>query len=806
MPESRASHRPTGFVAYPSRPTELPDTIRAAVAQINREPHATLRTWQDLSVSGHLIINQICDAISDAQFFVADLTDINPNVLFEVGYAIAKGKPIWLLLDTSLSQKKFSELALLSTTGYSAYTNAEDIVRSFNREQPYAPERPALLGTLLPSDTSRKSSMLYIRALHNTESNRRISKRLQNIHSPTIVDDPTEAPNQTLTWYVRQVALAESVVCSLDHPERTGASTRNARTSLVAGVAHGFGKPLLMLAPQEFPVPLDYREILRAYSSSDDAVAKLEQWLAPIEATLRNDASVRRRQSDDHLQAMELRGLHLGEYIAENESDALVDNYFVETAAYREALSTGRQSLFVGRKGAGKTANMLQLEARLNSDRRNVVATIRPLSYELEGVVALLARLPDRDRKIYVVESLWKVLLYTEILNALKASIQTLPLSARTSEERRFIDDTAAWSALLDGDFAVRLENAVKMLSELDARRSEREAQDGIQGFRGEVSETIHLEMLSSMRDAIVSGSARKHRIALLVDNLDKSWDKNADLPALSEFLLGLLSGANRVRDDLAKCARRAQRQLDVSLAVFLRADIFERVRGVAREPDKLTYSRIEWKDPEMLYRIAEQRYMANQRSRGAPNKGTHGSEIWERHFCEEVRGLPPRAYIASVALPRPRDFLFFLKASIETAVNRGHARVEEEDILQAEQEYSHFACEVLLVEDTLGDTSLESVLLALVGGRSTLTHNELKHALVTAGVATTQVDSVIEQLCWLSLLQLETSSGAFSSVQSLAEFKKNMALARKLASTRSHGEIVYRIHAAFRAYLETIA
>lgn len=43
------------------------------------------------------------DAIDQADFVLADVTDSNANVLFELGYAYGRGKPTLLLLDRSRS-------------------------------------------------------------------------------------------------------------------------------------------------------------------------------------------------------------------------------------------------------------------------------------------------------------------------------------------------------------------------------------------------------------------------------------------------------------------------------------------------------------------------------------------------------------------------------------------------------------------------------------------------------------------------------------------------------------------------------
>jgi hypothetical protein len=95
--------------------------------------------------------------------------------------------------------------------------------------------------------------------------------------------------------------------------------------------------------------------------------------------------------------ATELRGLRLGEYVAENEVDQL-DNYFVETSAYKLALE-GRSSIFVGRKGTGKTANLIRVASTLRADKRKLVVVIEPVGYDLTGLTRLLRKYREEDTK-----------------------------------------------------------------------------------------------------------------------------------------------------------------------------------------------------------------------------------------------------------------------------------------------------------------------------------------------------------------------------------------------------------------------
>ena len=191
-----------------------------------------------------------------------------------------------------------------------------------------------------------------------------------------------------------------------------------------------------------------------------------------------------------------MKSLRLGEYVAENEVESLSD-YFVETAAYRAALE-GKQSIFVGRKGSGKSANFLALAKELQTDARNLVCIIKPVAYELEGVVSLLSRYKEKDEKNYAVESLWKFLLITEIANTAGRAIEERPGKAANEDEQELLDLLNAKGRFLRKDFSIRVEECVE---ELNLKVSKLKADDRRrEESRLAISEAIHENVLGELR------------------------------------------------------------------------------------------------------------------------------------------------------------------------------------------------------------------------------------------------------------------------------------------------------------------
>src|ERR1700724_1502477 len=95
---------PRAFFAYPASPLALAETIREAASKINRTHVAIVHPWERMAVTGKNIVQEICREINRAQIFCADITGLNPNVMFELGYAIARNRRIWPVLDASIAE------------------------------------------------------------------------------------------------------------------------------------------------------------------------------------------------------------------------------------------------------------------------------------------------------------------------------------------------------------------------------------------------------------------------------------------------------------------------------------------------------------------------------------------------------------------------------------------------------------------------------------------------------------------------------------------------------------------------------
>lgn len=778
-----------GFFAYPSNPPNSSDAIKEAVEQLNINQEVKIKTWEELTIVGKRIISEICNEIDSSQLFLADITGINPNVLFELGYAIAKNKRIWLILDTSILNSKtlFDQFSTLISFGYAPYQNSGHIIRRFYEEIP----QHDLASTLFESEIRPQlvdvvdMQLLYLKSKYENEASIKVANQLRNLRSSMIIDDPREAGGQNISWYAQQISRSTGVLCHF--LQRQDSQVHNARNSLICGLAHGMGKNIVILAENEFPSPLDYKHLVRKYERSSDAVKHMERWLPTLEQQHRKERDAHKRIASVAKLATELKSFRIGEYLAENEEDYL-DECFIETQEYREALE-GRSRIFVGRKGCGKTANLLKLTSMLRRDPHNLVCSIRPVAYEVEGVLNLLKRYKDFDNKGFVIESLWKFLLYTELAACLAREIEQYPAHVSQSKEQ-----TQLLEILLEekintmDDFSIRLERYVGEM--LAIRHS-----DSIEAARHWLTEQLHKGILGKLRPILRKLLSERPKVAVLIDNLDKAWDRRSDLDSLAHVLLGLLAAAGRLPDELID-SNSKHTKADFSLALFLRADIFHRVMKVARERDKIVYSQMKWNNSELLLRVVEERMSASV------DKPYSSHELWSHFMCERVGKLETKNFILAQIIQRPRDLLFFVKAALAHAVNCRHERIQEGDLLVAEAQYSKFAIDSILVEDNQTSGKLESLLYEFAGMNAILTTKEVKNCLQRNKFDDSEQENIIDLLCTLSFLGPQVGKDEFRYVDDPQTYQITAALARNFAKS-SKKDPRYRIHNAFHTFLE---
>jgi len=778
-----------GFFAYSSFPKSSGEAIEEAVREINLGNVAEITTWVHLKVSGRIIIKTILDKIDDSDFFCADLTGMNDNVLFEIGYAIGKGKPIWLIFDNSIteSQQKFKEFQLLSTIGYSRYSNTNAIVKAFYDDEVYT-RKDSIVSQLFSkyNNGTESKPFLYLKSQIPTNYSQEIISQAEFNKLIPIIDDAEENKIESLEWYLENLFKVPALLSEFSTLARTGHSLQNSKCAFLSGLAIGLGKKVLMVAERPYEeAPIDYRDLLRKYTSREECGRLIKPFFEDLTGIISAIFSKTKSIETTRKLQSTLQKINFGEFMAEHESDKLYD-YYVETS-HIETLVRNEYSIIVGRKGAGKTAALYYLDEYLNTDKRNFVCVIKPINFEIEGVVRLLERLSEDFEQGFVIEAVWKFLIYTEIAKTIYDKIKDKALYSLNNKETEFIAYIKQNENIFATDFSTRLEEQIDQISANPNRPDEKQ-----NDFRVRISENLHNNIIFKIREFLAEVIGKNDKIIVLIDNLDKSWKKNSDLKIISKYILGLLGVTGRIAKDLT-VIKTKQRNLSFNLILFLRSDIFKYVLKESREPDKIEVTKIKWEDPEMFFRIIEERFI--QLSTIKVEK----PDLWDIYISKHVSGIPVKEYIINRIFPRPRDIIYFFRRAKEVAVNRGHTTILSQDIEQAYSDYSSWVFQSLIVENGVTINQMSEFMYHLAGGDTIISLEEILKIMRIVGIDINHepLEVFVDHLVSLSILGREIKNDDFRFEYDMDNTEKVKILALKLDSKR------LKIHPSLYPYLE---
>jgi len=776
----------TIFFGYPESPRSVADSIQSTARALKSATGAETVTWQDLRVDGTIVIDTVLRAIDRCDLAVFDVTVLNPNVLYEIGYAIARAKPVWLTLDSTnaSAKRRWNELAILRDVGYTPYKNSGDLVAQFVRKDPLNALEPiydTLIEPALPDSPEARRALLYCTTFEPFEASSRLSiliEQRQQRGLEVVVSDPSESSLNPLTWFAPLISRSAGVLINFAGESRNRAELFNNRHALVAGLATGLEVPVLMLAENDYPAPFDYQARLIAYETAAECVEPARAWVDQLQFEGISWSAPR-----VHL-ATKLAGLRFGEHVAENERTEL-DDYFVETAAYGDVIAA-RDTIFIGHRGTGKTASASQAFQHLSGNKTNLALLIKPPSFEFAAMLAVVKDLPEHQRD-YFFDSLWTFVIQTEIAAAVYSKLTSRNVAVPFNpEERAFLDYALDAPFDIKADVSVRLEQTLRNLASSlsdDVAEPERQL----------INEAFHTSALVQLRAQLGHVLKGRRRVAVFIDNLDKGWERGADFKAMARFILGLLTARGRVVIEFEK-EDYWRDSIKLTVAVFLRSDIYNYLRTEAREPDKLPVSTIQWRDPQTLLAVIERRFLTSE------SRNASVEELWKDYFCASVVGEPTKDFLIRVTLPRPRDIVYLCNSAVARAIDRMHDKVEEEDFLAAQEVYSQYAYEALLVENGVTIPEMEESLLSFIDAPAELATSAIFSRLRDGGINEGRIIPIFNKLIAMSFFGPEISAGEFTFPEVGSDTK--IALTRAARLHPDEDTRTYRIHSAFHRFL----
>lgn len=742
------------FFGYPSEPKTSAEAIKCAIEALNKDRTVDvgLIDWKDLPVEGNIIFCEICEAIRKSSCVVLNVTNVNFNVLFEYGYAIGAGKAIWPLVEEGVvkGSRVYASIDALTTIGYSGFTNSKSIYTRVLKKKPWTRPSKFDLPEALGKDATRETvNVMYLHSMYDNEPSLRISEVLEGTHVGVIVDDPRESFHP-LSWYIGNLGKCYAVIVHLGSERMAGYELHSVKCALVAGISLALGRRLLILGEDISLKPIDYRDILQSYKSTTQAEEITRRFLSRVQSFIHDSRERAKSYIMPPPPKLDLKdnmllGIDLGDYIAENEEQALVD-YFVETPQYLMALEPGFR-VFIGRKGSGKTANFYMVMDNASRDKRNLVCTVKPKEWQLNELLQFIKNELTIAKRGYLLQSLWKYMVYSEVIKTCYSKIREKPEYSTFSDcennIKKYVEDR---ESIFDASFTSRLVDTVKKV---------------VNGFSSNgsggvaVSEILHEKDIIQMHGMLLDYLAENEGACIIViDSLDANWYLGEDYRIMADILLSLIDAA---RDMWRVCKRDLDKigeYKNIAVLIFLRNDVFKVVLGEAKEPDKMQYELILWDKFDTLFEIVKMRILASLAKYNIDF--LNWSDILEPGFNFENM----KAFAKSSLVWRPRDIIYLFERAFYYSRSRNAKYLGKQDFDEAMTEYSEYVFRSLIAESQPYIPKMENLILEFAEDRATLSLEDIRSKFKSAGITRTNVQKTIDFLIESNFLGYEIKKG----------------------------------------------
>lgn len=627
--------------------------------------------WEKMKTNGKIINRQILEEINKAETFACDLTYLNANVFFELGYAIGKRKPLFIMLNTKVKNASinYSNINILKGIGYSDFSNADDLKTKLdNIDKNYV-----LLDQIkrLLKDQVNSIDVFYIKSSANSQAELDTLSYIKDSSYSQICDDKTEIAYQPLEWYLDSINKCKYLIVHLSGNDKTTASIDNCKNSLYAGLGLALDKKVLLVAPTPYYAPIDYNDILMEYNSSIDCIEKIESWLPK-----------RKKQKPiitEYDKDINLLKLGIGYSVAEDERNELI-SYFVETYAYNSALRS-RSSIFHGRKGAGKTAMYIKLLDDYTKYDNTYLISLKPESIELLENIKTIELYQDSANIKTLFYLIWRYVLYSKLILNLAEKIIEKNRFENSKEEQFILDYYDEHKADLNLNFLGTLRFLSNKYEKI-----------GLSDYK--IIEEFNKAILVPIVELIKQyfHNTKYYKLVFLADNLDKAWDANSSLIMQCEMIFSLLEVSGLIQQELLN---RKNEKIETAIIMFLRSDIYKYILAQSREPDKINLitHEIEWSScKELLKKVVEKRMIYIL---GIADEDV--DQIWNDYF--DFGEKSPFELVQQVTLPRPRDIIMFFGKMFESACNSSRKKINIQDFEFALDSYNDHLYQSIIAE-----------------------------------------------------------------------------------------------------------
>lgn len=717
------------FIAYAASPKLIGETLEPINHSRTKVP---TKTWSQLDILGNSINQEVYDGITNSIDFIADISVLNYNVVFEIGYAIAKHKNIILIKNKAINsetKERIKEIGIFDTLGYGEYSNTQEVIEYINN-----PNRKSNL-KFDEQDINIETPIYLLETAIKTNKSIRIASRIKKSKIFYRSFDPSETYRMSPTDVINNIATSIGVVVSWLPASYEDSFNNNIRASFIAGLALGMGKIISILQIDQCDVPIDLRDIVKECPSD----LKIDEAIADIASNIIEKLQQTRHHSKIEKKTL-LEEIDLGASAAENEFRSL-PNYYFKTDQYNRVLR-GEARIVCGRKGSGKTALFAQIRNKLRENKRNIVIDLKPESYELIKFKETITACMQEGTYNHTLVAFWEYVLLLEIcykiLEKDKTTYYRNPNITELYPKLMNVYQNGEYTA--EGDFSERLAYIINLI--VQQIREKFGDKKNVRLSSAEVTEIIYKHNIGEIKKLLKQYLKYKDSVWILFDNIDKGWNTDGLCKEDLIIVRTLLDASRKIEQQLSN------NDIDCKTVIFLRNDVYELLIDYTPDRGKEARVLIDWVDSAALGEIIKRRL-----NYSISEEECDFRTLWDTICVKLVKGEDSFQYIIDRTLMRPRALIDCIKDCIGVAINRGHEKIQENDILDGLKQFSYDIIQEISreIRDVL--PKVKDALFMFIGREEILDTNLLNDLYNYEGIEKDDWDKLTDFLLWYGVL-----------------------------------------------------
>ena len=725
-----SASKPSAFVAYTGLDRGLSAIIFNGIGKANAVDACPTwyEPWEYNDISGAHLTSPILGGIDASPFIVADITYLNSNVVYEIGFAIGRKKKVLLIRNSNFEGDRdlAKSVGIFDTIGYSSYTTEDDLRNKLTSH---------ITTHALKFDvTVNNQAPVYVMPNNvKTEASTHLISRVKKARYRYRSFSSTEDVRLSATDAIAQVAQSAGVISMLDDDN----VEQTIRALFVAGLADGMNKPSLLLSPYMTETPLDVRDKARSYKDQNDIADIVADFCPEINAKLQESSPL-------PIVAPNLLGqISVGDPTAENEM-ATLENYYLQTDQYLRA-TRGEVNLVVGRKGSGKTALFIRLRDTTRTDKRIIVVDLQPESYQLLKLKDEILKHLAEGSKQHLITAFWEYLILLEVTYKVLEKDQNFHrFNHNIRDLYGELENIYKCSeGIAEGDFSERIMQLSKHLSENYALRAD---QYGNKITAQNLTELLYSHDLKALKETLSKYLMHKHGVLVLFDNLDKSWSTIGVDKTDAITLRCLIDASRKVERDMQR------RGHEFRCIVFVRNDVYKYLMDNSPDYGKEMRATLDWSDTDLLRELLRLRLIFNL---GDDYEEMSFSDIWSAISESHVFGEEASSFLIDRSLMRPRNILKLFNHARAFAVNLRKEKIDQDDFYKGLKTYS----QDLLIEldRELSDVFPEAkeLLYYFIDSPAVITLDQLYHVMSEASISQDRQETVRDFLLYNGVIGL---------------------------------------------------